>query len=84
MNRNEDMSVQITDALHNTPVGKKLTMNFRGTPTPVEVKYTFNGGWVVTQILHPGVPLEIVRGEDGHLQQIDITLLPYEGLAVTN
>ena len=80
MKRNTEMSHQISEALLNTEIGKKLVMNFRGAPTPVEVKYTFSGGWVITQNLIPGMPLEIVRGEDGHLEQIDITLLPHDGL----
>lgn len=80
MKRNADLSQQLEEALKNTPVGKSLTMNFRGVSTPVEVKYTFSGGWVVTQMLSPGVPLEIVRGENGHLLQVDITLLPYDGM----
>ena len=80
MKRNAEMSQQLTEALRSTEIGKPLVMNFRGDPTPVEVKYTFSGGWVVTQTLIPGMPLEIVRGEDGHLEQIDITLLPHDGL----
>ncbi|WP_212625062.1 hypothetical protein [Pseudomonas sp. PP3] len=83
MKRNADLSEQFTDSLRNTPVGKKLVFNFRGAPTPVEVKFIFTGGWVVTQVLHPGVPLEIVKGEDGHLLQVDITLLPYDGMRAT-
>jgi len=83
MARNAEMSLQFTESLRKTPIGKSLVMNFRGDPTPVEVKYTFTGGWVVTQILHPGVPLEIVKGADGHLLQVDITLLPYDGMKAT-
>jgi len=81
MKRNAEMSQQLTEALASTEIGKSLVMNFRGAPTPVEVKYTFTGGWVITQRLIPGMPLEIIRGEDGHLQQIDITLLPHDGLS---
>jgi len=83
MKRNAELSEQIAEALKNTPIGKSVITNFRGAPTPVEVKYTFTGGWVITQMLHPGVPLEIVKGEDGHLLQIDITLLPYDGIKAT-
>ena len=84
MKRNAELSEQLTEAIKNTEIGKSLTMTFRGAPTPVEVKYTFTGGWVITQVLNPGVPLEIVKGENGHLLQIDITLLPYDGLKVTD
>ncbi|VVM40543.1 hypothetical protein PS631_00258 [Pseudomonas fluorescens] len=84
MKRDAEISLELADALQRLPIGKKLTMNFKGEPTPVEVKYTFSGGWVITQLLHPGVPLEIVKGEGGTLQKIDITLLPYDGLAATN
>ena len=83
MKRNAGLSEQFTQTLKETPIGKKMILNFSGAPTPVEVKYTFTGGWVVTQTLHPGVPLEIVKGEDGNLLQVDITLLPYDGLKAT-
>ncbi|TWC27723.1 MULTISPECIES: hypothetical protein [unclassified Pseudomonas] len=83
MTQNATLSELVSESLRTTPIGKSLIMNFRGEPTPVEVKYTFTGGWVVTQVLHPGVPLELVKGEDGHLLQVDITLLPYDGLKVT-
>ncbi|EJN17230.1 hypothetical protein PMI36_05564 [Pseudomonas sp. GM79] len=83
MKRNAELSEQFTESLRMTPLGEPLVFNFRGAPTPVEVKYTFTGGWVVTQILHPGVPLEIVKGKDGHLLQVDITLLPYDGMKAT-
>ncbi|QQD56658.1 hypothetical protein MHB_0010570 [Pseudomonas fluorescens BBc6R8] len=81
MKRNAELSEQFTETLRKTEVGKQMIINFRGAPTPVEVKYTFSGGWVVTQTLIPGMPLVITRGEDGYLEQIDITLLPHEGLS---
>jgi hypothetical protein len=80
MKRNAEISDQITETLRNTAVGEKLIMNFRGEPTPVEVTYLFKGGWVVSQTLIPGMPLEITKGEDGYLEQIDIKLLPHDGL----
>ncbi|MFP5499797.1 MAG: hypothetical protein ACLGJE_26970 [Gammaproteobacteria bacterium] len=75
MTRNADVSQEIQDALERTEIGKKLILNFRGLPVPIEVKYFFRGGWVITQQLIPGMPLELVRGEDGHLESIDIKLL---------
>lgn len=83
MKRNAELSEQFTQSLRDTPIGKKMILNFKGVPTPIEVKYTFAGGWVITQMLHPGVPLEIIKGEDGHLQQVDITLMPYDGMKAT-
>ena len=83
MKRNAELSEQFTKNLQSTPVGGSMVFNFLGVPTPVEVKYTFTGGWVVKQVLHPGVPLEIVKGEDGSLIQVDITLLPYDGMKST-
>ncbi|MBB6287622.1 MULTISPECIES: hypothetical protein [unclassified Pseudomonas] len=75
MTRNAEVSQEIQDALERTQVGKKLTLNFKGLAVPIEVKYFFRGGWVVTQQLVPGMPLEVVRGEDGHLDRIDIKLM---------
>ena len=80
MKRNEEMSKQLTEALKTTEIGKPIIMNFRGDPTPVEVKFVFHSGWVITQRLIPGMPLEFIRGEDGQVDRIDITLLPHDGL----
>lgn len=84
MDTNETMASKILAALQDVEIGKKLRMEFSGLPIPVEVVYTFAGGWVITQRLVPGMPLEIVRGEDGHLRELKITLLPHDGIREVN
>ncbi|WP_273823010.1 hypothetical protein [Pseudomonas asplenii] len=81
MTQEPDIEQVLHDALENTQVGKVLTLNFKGLPLPVEVKYFFKGGWVIKQQLVPGMPLEITRGEDDTLEGIEITLLPYDGMS---
>lgn len=76
----EDLARIFLETLAKTEVGKKLSVNFKGQPHPVDVKYRFAGGWVVEQRLIPGMPIELTRGDDGFLEGIDITIQPNEGL----
>ena len=82
--RDKDLSASITDSLHKVEVGQKLIMKFSGLPFPITIKYSFAGGWIVSQTLIPGMPLELVRGEDGHLECIDVTFHPAEGIRLTD
>ena len=79
--RSEPEAAQhISEMIQKTPVGELVTINFLGQPNPVLITFTFAGDWIIKQKLIPGMPLEFTRGEDGHLKNITITILPYEGL----
>ena len=79
--RSETETAQhVSEIIEKTPIGEFVTINFLGQPNPVLVKFVFTGGWVIEQKLIPGMPLEFTRGEDGHLKNITIDILPYEGL----
>ncbi|MBA2924183.1 hypothetical protein G9Q84_14945 [Pseudomonas sp. P7] len=80
MDGEDELSRALVEALKKTEVGKRLTVNFKGQPHPVDVKYRFAGGWIVEQTLIPGMSLELTRGEDGVLEGIDITIQPNDGL----
>ena len=70
----------ISDVMQKTPVGELVSIYFLGQANPILVKFVFIGGWVVEQKLIPGMPLEFTRGENGYLENMTITVLPYEGL----
>ena len=76
----ENLARIFLETLEKTEVGEKLTINFKGLPRPVDVKYKFAGGWIVEQTLIPGMSIELTRGEDSFLEGIDITIQPNEGL----
>ena len=80
MDGEDELSRALVEALKKTEVGKRLTVNFKGQPHPVDVKYRFAGGWIVEQTLIPGMSLELTRGEDGVLEGIDITIQPNDWL----
>ena len=78
--REFDLEKTIQDAIESTPVGKKVIINFGGTPQIIDVELSFSGGWIITQTIIPGKPLEFTRGENQYLKNITITINPYEGL----
>jgi|GEM_PF-3169287 len=78
--RELDLEKTIQEAIESTPVGKKVKINFRGTPQIIDVEMSFAGGWVLTQTIIPGKPLEFIRGENQYLNSIRINIHPYNGL----
>lgn len=80
MTEKENLSQALLDALEKTEIGRKLTINFRGLPVPVDVKYTLAGGWIIEQHLIPGMALQITKGEPGAIEGIEITLQPHQPL----
>lgn len=78
--REPEIESTISEAIASTPVGKKVSVHFNGLAGPVEIRMVFSGGWEVEYTLVPGMPLEFVRGEDGYLEDLRITLLPNTGL----
>jgi len=78
--REFDLEKTIQETIESTPVGEKVKINFRGIPQIIDVEMSFAGGWVITQTIIPGKPLEFVRGENQYLNSITITINPYNGL----
>ncbi|WP_339873954.1 hypothetical protein [uncultured Brevundimonas sp.] len=75
----EDVIAAVREGISNTPIGKTFTINFSGRPTPIRVQIVFSGGWALDFVLPAGQPLEIVKGADGYLKELSITLLDRTG-----
>ncbi|HHG3502756.1 TPA: hypothetical protein ACPVZF_000002 [Vibrio parahaemolyticus] len=78
---NMDIAKIIENQINNTPIGKDVTINFKGAPTSVDIQMEFAGGWVITQTVIPGNSFIFTRGEDQYLKSISITFNKYEGLS---
>ena len=77
--RELDLEKSVLDAISTTLIGEKVEVRFAGLATPVAVRMRFAGGWEVMYTIVPGMALEFVRGEDGYLNALSVTLLRYEG-----
>ena len=71
---------QLINAILNAPVGSRVRCAFEGIPLPVDVTMKFAGGWEISYTLIPGQPLELIRGEDAYLDDMDIHIRDYDGL----
>lgn len=80
MTREYSVEESLSEALARKRVGEQLKIGFGGVPKIVTVRLEFAGGWVITQKLPPGTDLDLVKGEDGYLQNLTITIEDYEGL----
>jgi hypothetical protein len=40
----------------------------------------FSGGWEICYKLISGKTLELIREEDGYMEELKITIMPYDGL----
>lgn len=78
--RETEVEKVVAETISNAPVGKKIEIRFPGAAIPIHVRMVFAGGWEIEYTLIPGMPLEFVRGEDGYLKEVTVTLLPSEGL----
>lgn len=48
----------LQEQIAKTPVGEKVTLNFTGIPTIIDVEMSFAGGWRITQTIIPGRAFE--------------------------
>ena len=75
-----ELEKTVADVISKTPVGKTVTVRFSGLATPIEIMMRFAGGWEISYTLIPGMPLEFIRGEDGYMEELNITIMPHDGL----
>ncbi|WP_256804582.1 hypothetical protein [Pseudomonas putida] len=80
MTREFEAEKTVADFMAEKRPGEKVTIKFQGSASPVTARFEFTGGWIIEQKLHPGMPLEFIKGEDHHLKNLTITIEPYEGL----
>lgn len=78
--RDEALAESIRNSILATEIGQKVTIQFNGIPSIVHVEISFVGGWNVKQALAPGQSIELIRGEDGYLDCVNITIDPFDGL----
>ncbi|MFZ5621158.1 MAG: hypothetical protein ACOY5W_09075 [Pseudomonadota bacterium] len=78
--REPDLERIVSDAIAKTPAGKKVEIRFPHIAASVVVKMKFAGGWTVEYTLVPGMSIQFIRGEDGYLNELGITVLDDDGL----
>ncbi|AYN09538.1 MULTISPECIES: hypothetical protein [Pseudomonas] len=80
MTREYEAEKSVSELISEKRVGEKVRIEFKGLPSPVTARFEFSGGWIVEQKLHPGMPLEFIKGDPEHLKNLTITIEPYDGL----
>lgn len=75
-----DLALFVSNHIDRTPIGERVKIQFSGVAVPIAVRIAVQGGWVFEYTIIPGMTLEFVRGEPYVLEQLDITILPHEGL----
>lgn len=80
MEKNIELGGSLKKALDEAEIGKKVTMNFSGIPSNINVEMIFKDGWIVNQTILHGKSFELTKGEDGYLETINITMNSFEGI----
>lgn len=75
-----DLKNIIKNAIESSEIGKELILNFSGIPQKIDIELTFKGGWKTHQIILPGHSFRLVKGEDGFLEEVKITINEYDGI----
>lgn len=78
MSREPELESLVAQHLAAAAIGQKIEIQFSGLPVPVRIEMRFRGGWVVEYTLVPGMPFELTRGEEGHLEVLNVTLMSYD------